>query len=114
MTVHSPEHSPELPETSAGEHCLRIHRVGIDTYQEPVVFLRADSHVCRAEGFEAQSRVELRLDGQHLVATLNVVHAAGAMPLALDQAGLSESAWHALGGSEGDRVRLSHPTPVES
>jgi len=35
---------------------LRLRRVGIDTYQEPVIYMRADCAVCRAEGFEAQSR----------------------------------------------------------
>lgn len=107
-------HETDRPQDRSDEHCLRIHRVGIDTYQEPVVYLRADSHVCRAEGFDALSRVELRLNGHHLVATLNVVHAAAAMPLSRDQAGLSEAAWRVLGGNEGDRVRVAHPAPVES
>ena len=31
---------------------LRLRRLGIDTYQHPVVYLRADSPVCSAEGFE--------------------------------------------------------------
>ena len=97
-----------------GNGCMRIHRMGIDTYQEPVVFLREDSHVCRAKGFDALSRVELRLDGRHLVATLYVVRPSGPTALARDQAGLSEAAWRALGGNEGAPVRISHPAPVES
>jgi len=39
---------------------LRARRLGIDTYQQPVVYMRADFRVCRAEGFEAQSRLEVR------------------------------------------------------
>ncbi len=35
-------------------HTLTLTRVGIDTYQEPVVYMRADCHVCRSEGFSAQ------------------------------------------------------------
>ena len=114
MAIPDPLHPVDAPQVRGDDHCLRIHRVGIDTYQEPIVYLRADSHVCRAEGFDALSRIELHLDARHLVATLNVVHAASAMPLARDQAGLSEAAWHGLGGSEGDPVRISHAAPVES
>ena len=114
MAIPDPLPNAQSPQARGNGCRLRIHRVGIDTYQEPIVYLRADSHVCRAEGFDALSRVELRLDGRHLVATLNVVHAASALPLALDQAGLSEAAWRSLGGSEGDSVGIMHPAPVES
>jgi thymidine phosphorylase len=93
---------------------LRIRRLGIDTYQEPVVFIREDSHVCRAEGFEAQSRVELERGGRRIIATLNVVRHGGLTRLADDEAGLSEAAWRALGGVEHEAVRLFHPQPVES
>ncbi len=57
----------------AGPHALHLRRLGIDTYGEPVIYMRADCHVCRAEGFEARSRVEVRLRGRSLIATLNVV-----------------------------------------
>lgn len=30
-------------------HVLRLKRMGIDTYQEPVIYMRSDCHVCRAE-----------------------------------------------------------------
>lgn len=90
---------------------LRLHRFGIDTYQEPVVFLREDSAVCRSEGFESQSRVQLTVGARSLVATLYTV---SAQLLGETQAGLSESAWHALGAADGEEVELSHPEPVES
>jgi hypothetical protein len=32
---------------------LHLTRMGIDTHQEPVVYMRDDCHVCRAEGFNA-------------------------------------------------------------
>lgn len=117
-------HEPKSPPTARGpapaarnalvEDTLHIRRLGIDTYQEPVAFLREDSHVCRAEGFESLSRVEVWLGGEHIVATVNVVKADGAIALAREQVGLSEVAWRALGGSAGDRVRISHPAPTES
>jgi thymidine phosphorylase len=90
---------------------LRIRRLGVDTYQESVVYLRGDSAVCRSVGFESQSRVLLRLDGQSIVATLNVITSDW---LDTDTAGLSEAAWRRLGAREGDFVTLDHPSPPES
>ncbi len=92
-------------------HVLRLRRLGIDTYQEPVIYMRNDCHVCRAEGFEAQSRVQVALNNHSIVATLNVV--TGEL-LALDEAGLSEAAWRLLGARAGDAVILSHPPVLES
>ena len=96
------------------DHHLQVRRVGIDTYQEPVVFIREDSAVCRSEGFESQSRVELHTERHHIVATLNVVRQGGMVDLALDQAGLSEAAWRSLGARENEWIRIAHPAPVES
>lgn len=90
---------------------LRVRRMGIDTYQEPVIYMREDCHVCRSEGFEAQSRVLVRNGSHRIVATLNVV--TGTL-LDHDEAGLSESAWHRLGASAGDEISLSHPEPPDS
>lgn len=85
--------------------------MGIDTYQEPVIYMRSDCHVCRAEGFEAQSRVQVAHDGHAIVATLNVV--TGDL-LAPDEAGLSEAAWRLLGARAGDAATLSHPPVLDS
>jgi thymidine phosphorylase len=90
---------------------LKIRRLGIDTYQELVVYMRSTCQVCKSEGFEAQSRIELRRDGKRIVATLNVVHFD---LLSMDEIGLSEAAWRALGGADGDLVRLAHPAPLLS
>ena len=93
---------------------LRARRLGIDTYLEQVVFLRADSPVCRAEGFESQSRVEIRAGDLCVTATINVVAAMSPTPLGVDEAGFSESAWRALGLSDGAVVAVTHAPPVES
>jgi len=90
---------------------LRLRRLGIDTYQHPVVYLRADSPVCSAEGFESQTRLQLRLDGRQVLATLNVLHFDLIDP---DEIGLSEAAWKALGGDQGQAVTVSHPPAVAS
>jgi thymidine phosphorylase len=90
---------------------LHLRRLGIDTYQEPVLYLHRDCPVCRSEGFEAQSRVEMHVDGRTVVATLNVVHGDF---LAVGEAGVSEAAWRLLGAPEGAWVALRHPPPLES
>lgn len=96
--------APELPK-------LRLRRLGIDTYQEPVLYMHRDCPVCHSEGFEAQSRVEVAVNGHRLIATLNVVHGDFLSP---QEAGLSEAAWRLLHANEGDEVLLRHPAPLES
>jgi thymidine phosphorylase len=90
---------------------LRLRRLGIDTYQEPVLYMHRDCHVCHSEGFEAQSRVEVSLNGRSIVATLNVVTSDVLSP---DEAGLSEAAWRLLQPQDGDKATLRHPAPLES
>lgn len=90
---------------------LTLRRLGIDTYQEPVVYMRRDCPVCRSEGFEAQSRIEVMRGLRTIVATLNVVDGDFLGP---HEAGLSEAAWRLLGGTDGDELRLRHPAPLES
>jgi thymidine phosphorylase len=90
---------------------MRAKRIGIDTYQEPVVFMRADCQVCRSEGFEAQARVRISASNRSIIATLNVVQ--GAL-LGEDDAGLSEAAWKELDAHDGQRVLIDHAEPIES
>jgi thymidine phosphorylase len=93
------------------DYTLRVRRLGIDTRQEAVIYVRRDCPVCRAEGFEAEARVEVRRADRTVIATLNVVTSD---LVAVDEAGLSESAWTRLGAVEGDVVSLAHPVPLES
>jgi len=90
---------------------LKLRRLGIDTYLEPVLYVHLDDPVCRSAGFEAQSRVEVLLADRSVLATLNVVKGEF---LRLGEAGLSEAAWQALRGEEGALVTLRHPPPLES
>ena len=55
------------------ELALQVTRLGIDTSQHPVAFLPANSPLCRSEGFNSLSRVELLRGDQHLLVTLNIV-----------------------------------------
>jgi thymidine phosphorylase len=103
--------SVEPVDAGAMRNTLRLRRLGIDTYQEAVVYMNRQCHVCLAEGFSAQSRIRVTLGDRHLIATLNVVSPS---ILGQDEASLSESAWHALRAEEGARIELSHPEPLES
>jgi len=38
-------------------HTMRVRRLGIDTHQQAVVYMRQDCPVCRSEGFAAEARV---------------------------------------------------------
>ena len=90
---------------------LVLRRLGIDTYHEAVLYMNRNCHVCRSEGFVAQSRVNVSLGDRHLIATLNIV--APEM-LKNGEASLSESAWLALGAKEGAKIHVGHPDPLES
>jgi thymidine phosphorylase len=107
IPLHASPHQAECQEKSK----LKLRRLGIDTYQEHIVYMRADCHVCRAEGFEARARVHIQLNGKSLLATLNVIRTH---LLHEDEASLSEAAWIALNATDGDVICISHPEPVES
>ena len=90
---------------------VRLKRLGIDTYQEPVVYMASDSPVCLSEGWQAPARVRLAHDGASVVATLNVMTNG---LLAPDEASLSDAAWRLLGAREGDVVTVAHAPPLAS
>jgi len=84
---------------------------GIDTRQEPVIFLRTDSPVSRSEGFEAMSRVNVQANGKSIIATLMIVAEELLPP---GHAGLSDAARRLLNVRDGAVLQLSHPSPVAS
>ena len=90
---------------------LRVVRMGIDTHHQAIVFMRRDCHVCRAEGFNALSRVELALNGNRVIATLDIVDNA---LLSESCIGVSDSAWKLLGAQSGDSVTITHAPALES
>ncbi len=90
---------------------LYLTRPGIDTHQEPVVYMREDCHVCHSEGFGAQGRVEVCTARGSIIATLNIV--TGNL-LSHEKAGLSEAAWRLLGAQENDKAFFRHAPPVDS
>lgn len=98
--------------TDAPDHVrLRVTRAGIDTYQQPVVYMHRDCEVCRAEGFAAMTRVRMDVGGRTLVATLNVVVSDH---VALDEVALSEMAWAVLEPAPGVKASVRHAEPAVS
>jgi thymidine phosphorylase len=97
--------------TVTPESAVRLRRLRIDTYQEPVMYMRRDCPVCRSEGFAAHSRVRIEHGERSIIATLNVVDGDLLAPM---EAGLSEYAWQLLGAEEGAVAHVSHPTPLDS
>ncbi len=93
------------------ELTLELLRLKVDTQQQAVVFMPKDCHVCRSEGFNSLSRVELSVGDTHVVAGLSVDE-NGWVPHGA--AGVSEAAWQLLGKPENTRVRVTHPKPLDS
>lgn len=90
---------------------LKLVRLGIDTLHEFIVYMRSDCLVCKSEGFEAETQVLVTVNEQSIIATLNVIHSD---LINIDEASLSESAWHQLNVKNGDLIKISHATPVTS
>jgi len=90
---------------------LFLKRLGIDTYKEPVIYMRKDCHVCASEGFEARSRIRVSCGEQSIIATLNVITSN---LLEKEEAGLSDYAWNLIGAGEGDKITVGHAKHVTS
>lgn len=96
---------------SSNEAKLRLKLLGINTYHEPVIYIREDSHICQSEGFEAPARVKVCLNGKNLIATLNTVQTD---LLRHNEASLSTYACTFLGAKSGDEITISHPAVLDS
>lgn len=90
---------------------MRLKSLGIDAHHEFVAYLHHDSHICRSEGFESQTRIRLTLGVKSIIATLNVVHSN---LLGLEEIGLSTSAEKALSAQAGDRIEATQAPPLDS
>ncbi|QSX77775.1 thymidine phosphorylase family protein [Agrilutibacter solisilvae] len=100
------------PDRYSPEHIrLPLRRAGIDTYRQPVLYLREGCLVCRAEGFAALTRVKVTCGGREIVAILNVVTGDWLGPC---EAALSDAAWQALAPQPGALAGFAHADPPES
>ncbi|MGB8842724.1 MAG: hypothetical protein WCC64_16820 [Aliidongia sp.] len=89
---------------------LKLRRVPIDTYREPVVYLPRGACIYRSADFQALSKVEA--DGRHLIAVLNVIdHDGWLLP---DEVGVSALGFTLLGLPEGAPVGVVQAAPAKS
>ena len=91
---------------------LTLRRVAIDTYHENVAYLHRDCAVYRAEGFQALSKISINANGNHILATLNVVDDPSIV--SCGEIGLSEDAFRQLGLKEGHTAFVSQADPPSS
>jgi len=103
MDTPSPSALPPGPAERASP--LSLRRVAIDTYRENVAYLNRNCAVYRAEGFQALSKIEVRANGRHVLATLNVVDDDSIV--ACTEIGLSEDAFRHLGVPDGHTASVS-------
>lgn len=90
---------------------LNLKHLGINTYKEHIIYMREDCHICKSEGFEAQTRVRVTLNDRSIIATLNTVESN---LLRHNEASLSNYAWNLLSAKEGDKISVIHPKPLDS
>ncbi|MCX7115811.1 MAG: thymidine phosphorylase family protein [Gammaproteobacteria bacterium] len=95
------------------KHCstLTLKYLGINTYKDPIIYMRADSHICKSEGFCAQVRVRVVLHERSVIATVNTVETN---LLRHNEASLSTYAWELLSAKEGDVISVTHPQSPDS
>jgi len=98
-------------EAPGGAPAIRARRLGLFTQDDAIVLMRADCHLCRAEGLAARTRVLLSSARGEVIATLYQVENDW---LAEHEAGLSEAAWARLDLAEGEPLRIRHAPTVLS
>lgn len=92
-------------------HQLIFRNLFIDTNQELVVFMPRSCHVCKSEGFQALTRLTVSLNGNSIIADLNVTEDG---LLKEGEISLSLSAIKKLGCIEGDALEVTHFQPLHS
>ena len=53
---------------------LKVKRLGIDTQWEYVIYLNAHCAICRSEGLESLTRIQIFYQEKSIIATLNVLY----------------------------------------
>ncbi|MFA5959577.1 MAG: thymidine phosphorylase family protein [Tatlockia sp.] len=93
------------------KNTLFLTYLGINTYKEPIIYMREDCLICKSEGFNAQARVLVTLNSRSIIAKLNMIETD---LLAHNEASLSHYAWDLLSAKNGDEITISHPKTLES
>lgn len=90
---------------------MQLKYLGINTYKEPIIYMRKDCFICKSEGFNAQTRVVVKLNDRSIIATLNMVETD---ILKHNEASLSNYAWDLLSAKNGDEITIAHPKSLDS
>lgn len=90
---------------------LRALRLRLHAQRQPVVLMRTDCHVCRAEGLSPRSQVLVVAGEREVQAILYQLDSA---LLPHNVVALSEAAWQLLGVEDGDLVQVRHPPLLDS
>ena len=90
---------------------LRLARLSVDTWREPVAYLNRGCTACAAESFLGPRKVEVAGGGRSVTCALNVVDDAALV--APDALALSAHAFDILGLAEGEEVSIRRaPEPA--
>lgn len=92
-------------------NALRVKSIGIDSYRENIVYMRADCHICLSEGFTALTRIVIHHKDRSIIATLNVVHSD---LLNTSEVALSMEAMRRLDIADGHYITFSHLEHINS
>lgn len=92
---------------------LQLKYLGIDTSKAAVIYMREDCYICRSEGFMAETRVQVTLNNQSIIAVVNMTEVSSDL-LKPCEASLSRYAWDLLKAEAGDEVIVSHPRHLDS
>jgi thymidine phosphorylase len=90
---------------------LNVKRLGIDTRNHLVCYMKDDCSVCKSEGFRSEARIKVSLGKRSIIATLNVITSP---IIKTNEIGLSESAWKKLEADDGDEVGIFQAETLES
>lgn len=90
---------------------LTLKYLGINTYQDPIIYMREDCYICKSEGFAAHARVRVTLHDRSIIATLNTIETN---LLGHHEASLSNYAWELLSAKEGEQISVTHPKQLDS
>ncbi|OGV44371.1 MAG: thymidine phosphorylase [Legionellales bacterium RIFCSPHIGHO2_12_FULL_42_9] len=92
---------------------LQLKYIGINTSKSAIIYMREDCHICRSEGFVAETRVQVTINNRSIIATVNTTELASDL-LKPHEASLSRHAWDLLAANVGDEISISHPAPLDS
>jgi thymidine phosphorylase len=90
---------------------LKVKKIGIDTYKENIAYMPRDCEICKSQGWEALSKIEIHNGDKSILAILNMTENG---LVDAGEIGLSQNAFQRLGVKEGSAVKITHPNPLLS